>query len=288
MRRAVLTAVAAVLLAGANGSRLEAAEATAFRRVAETRHGRFYAVRGQKVDARRSEEFLGRLFDLFGSAPSGWRVEYYRHASVADLERRIGFAAFGVTDVAALRIDSVHEFHPHELVHAVAGSLGRPPLPFSEGLAVALTSSGLWRGRAIDDVAREYLAGGGSLDRLLRTFGEQPDRDYAVAGSLVGFLLDEGGIEPLVAFLRSCAEPGRYDAALRAAYGRGSADLDYAWQRSLRRPAASRAWYEPASWPASLRPADPGPGPRSAAITMQLAAGPTRAALEPAAANRLD
>jgi hypothetical protein len=34
-------------------------------------------------------------------------------------------------------IDSVRDFHPHELVHAVARRIGRPPVFFAEGLAAS-------------------------------------------------------------------------------------------------------------------------------------------------------
>jgi hypothetical protein len=255
VRRPVLLALAVLFTAGVAWS--DAATQPVFKRVAQTRHARYYATHGQKVDARRSEAFLARLFSLFGGAPQGWRLEYYRHASVADLSAQVGFAAYGVTDVGALRIDSVRDYHAHELVHAVAGRLGQPPVLFTEGLAVALTAEGRWRSRDVDAVSREYLAAHGSLERLLKTFAEQdPDRDYAVAGSFVAFLLDRDGIEPMIAFLVGCGpDQGRYEQALRTAYGRGLADLEYEWHRRLREGSTSstRVWYDARGWPGTLR-----------------------------------
>ena len=290
MRCLVLLAALLALL-GSVPAPAAAVEPATFKRVAQATHGRYYAARGQRVDVRRNEEFLARLFSLFGPAPAGWRVEYYRHASVADLERRIGFAAYGVTDLEALRIDSVHDYHPHELVHAVAGRLGQPPLLFTEGLAVALSAQGLWRGRDMDALAREHMVAGGSLDRLLRTFAEQdPDRDYAVAGSFVAFLLDRGGIEPLVRFLAGCGrDPGRYEAALRAAYGHGLADLEFEWLRRLRtaQPTVARAWYDAGRWPEALRPERPTATASVSAPDRPVAsAAPSTVALEPAAGGR--
>jgi hypothetical protein len=253
-----------------------------FRRVAETAHVRYYAAGDGTVDVRRTEEFLDRLFSLFGGAPRAWHLDYYRHASVAGLSNKIGFAAFGVTDIQAQRIDSVREYHPHELVHAVAGRLGQPPVMFTEGLAVALAAGGRWRGRDIDVVGREYLAARGSLDRLLRTFAEEdPERDYAVAGSFVAYLLDRGGIEPAVTFLAGCSDPGRYEQALRRAYGAGLAELEFAWQRALHSGSdtAARTWYDSKGWPGSLRR-----HPASSAVEAAARehGGTAAAALEPA------
>ncbi len=245
-----------------------------FRKVAETEHARYYAARGAAVDVRHSEEFLRQLLTLFGPTPSEWRLEYYRHSSMSALAAQVGFAAVGVTDIETARIDSAYEYHPHELVHAVAGRLGRPPLLLAEGLAVALTAHGVWRGRDVDAVAREYLAAQGVLYPLLREFAlENPDRDYAVAGSFVGFLLDRHGIAPLLAVFEGCgSEAGRYEAAFRSAYGKGFADLERDWRRSLSADAApaARAWYDAGTWPGSLRtsgsltaalaPVEPRPG----------------------------
>lgn len=237
------------------------APAVAFVPVARTAHVSYFAAAGQKVDIRRSEAFLDRLASLFGPAPEGWRLEYYRHSSTAALRERVGFDAFGVTDLAAVRVDSVRDFHPHELVHAVSGRLGRVPVFFAEGLAVALTSEGSWRGRGIDDIAREEMARHRSLEPFLTAFAEQdPVAAYAVAGSFSAFLLDAYGIEPMVAFLRDCgSSPERYEPAFRRAYGRTVASSTLEWQRALREQTASRGreWYDADTWPRSLRHAAP-------------------------------
>ncbi len=246
-----------------------------FRRVAETAHARYFAPKGLAVDVARNEAYLLRLFELFGVAPSERRVDYYRHASVEELRRLVGVPAYGVTNLDSLRIDSVREFHPHELVHAVAGRLGRPPLLFTEGLAVALSSEGRWRGEDIDVVARAYVSTNRGIDPLLRDFAsEAPERDYAVAASFVGFLLDQDGIEPMLAFLRGCgATPERYEAAFRAAYGRGVSVKGVEWERWLLHGAAPhRSWYDARNWPqalhhgtANVHTADAAPEPKGVA-----------------------
>ncbi len=233
----------------------------AFRRVAETAPARYFAPKGLAVDVDRNEAYLLRLFELFGVAPSERRVDYYRHASVAELQHLVGVPAYGVTNLDSLRIDSVREFHPHELVHAVAGRLGRPPLLFTEGLAVALSAEGHWRGQDIDAIARAYVSTNRGIDLLLREFAsEDPEGDYAVAASFVAFLLDQGGIEPMLAFLRGCgAGAESYEYAFHAAYGRGVAVKGVEWERWLLQGAsARRSWYDSRNWPHALHhaPAD--------------------------------
>lgn len=224
--------------------------------VAATAHAVYFAAHARDVDVRRSEAFMERLDALFGPPPAGWRVQYHRHASASEVQARFGAPATGVTDLRTGRVDSVWPFHPHELVHAATGRVGLPPMFFVEGLAVALTSEGLWRGSEIDAIAVEFLASRGDLrDVLFRFAVEKADRDYALAGSFVAFLLDRYGIEPMVAFVRGCDEaPGACGRALRSAYGKSFAALAAEWQVALkaRGPRPRREWYDAASWPRSL------------------------------------
>ena len=216
----------------------------------------YYAAKGHSVDVKRTEAFLDRLAALFGPTPDGWRVQYHLHDSKHVVHPESGLSAYGVTDLDTLRIDSVRAYHPHELVHAVTGRLGRPPLVFAEGLAVALTSQGRRGGGDLDQVALTALAASRGLRPFLDRFAEQnPEAAYAVAGSLVGYLLDQYGADAFVAFLRGCdVDSSRYEAAFQRAYGRTVARATLEWQRSLREGSRSvREWYDPASWPRSLR-----------------------------------
>jgi hypothetical protein len=241
------------------GSVLPARAATVrpneFKEVQRTSRVTYYASKGHSVDVKRTEAFLDRLVALLGPTPEGWRVKYYLHDSPHVVHPELGLSAYGVTDLDTLRIDSVRAYHPHELVHAMAGRLGRPPLVFAEGLAVALTSEGNWRGGDLDQVALAALSASRSATPFLDRFSEQdPDAAYAVAGSLVGYLLDRYGIDPFLAFLRGCGDSGRYEAAFRRTYGRTLARATLEWERSLREPSRSaREWYDPASWPRSLQ-----------------------------------
>jgi hypothetical protein len=247
--------------------RRAAAGEVAFRRVAQTGRVSYYSQAGQPgdVDVRSSEAFLDRLVALFGAPGPAWHVEYYRHPSVEALSARLGFAAYGATDTTSLRVDSARAFHPHELVHAVTAGLGRPPALFTEGIAVALTAQGRWRGRDVHATARGFARSGHGLESPLRRFAEEdPDTDYAVSGSFAAFLLDRYGVEAFAAFLRACPSPSDYERALQAAYGRGLADLEFDWHRSLERPETPRAWYDARTWPGTLRRGGAAPGPATA------------------------
>jgi hypothetical protein len=211
---------------------------------------------------RRTEVFLDRLSCLFGKTPKGWRSQYYRHPSVAELSARVGYPVSGVTDITTGRIDSALDYHPHELVHAVAGRLGRPPAILAEGLAVALSSRGLWGGGEVNQVAAHEITARGSLEPFLTAFGEEdPAIAHAVAGSFVAFLLDQDGIEPMPAFLRGCGAPQQtHEAAFSGAYGSSVARRTAEWMAWLRQGegALERAWYEPGQWPGTLLRHPPG------------------------------
>jgi hypothetical protein len=229
----------------------------AFRLVARTSHVDYFTVKGRKVDVRRTEAFLEQLQLLFGPPPDGWRIRYYRYASARDLSSHVGFAALGVADLSTGRIDSSRDFHPHELVHAVTGREGHPPVFFAEGLAVALTSRGVWNGRDIDAVAASEMAKRKTLEPFLTTFMDQdPAIAYAVAGSFIAYLLDRYGIAPMLAFVRGCGRyPEAYESAFRRAYGGSVARLSIEWGAWLgeNAPRAARAWYEPKVWPGALQ-----------------------------------
>jgi len=249
-----------VTLTSAGSVPAEAKGSREFRLVARTAHASYFAQGRGRVDVERSEAFLARLFELFGPAPEGWRFEYYAHRASDGVRAESGAHAVGLTDLDRNRIDSLRAFHPHELVHAVAGRLGRCPVFFAEGLAVALTSEGRWGDHDVDAIAASALRSGRSLEPYLTSFGEQdPDLSYPLAGSFVAFLLDRHGIEPFLAFLRACeASSRRYETAFRRAFGRSVARATIEWRAALDRgEGASWAWADTRSWPEALRSGAP-------------------------------
>jgi hypothetical protein len=234
---------------------LEAAPPPGFALVARTRRVSYFSQRRLPVDVRRSESFLDRLETVFGAAPPGWRVEYHRHASQVDIRDHTGLYALGVTDLARAEVDSVWSYHPHELVHVVAGRVARPPTFFAEGLAVALSSGGRWGERTVDAVAREAIESGHRLDPFITAFAEQdPELGYPLAGSFVAFLIDGYGIDRVLAFYGAYSTPLSLEAAFREAFGHTSAHLTLAWTLALSEGKTQRwSWADPDTWPHSLR-----------------------------------
>ena len=265
----------------------EAAPRAGFKLVAHSARVDYWSEGRGRIDVDNTERFLSRLDSVFGAPPEGWHIEYYRHASPAALHERLGLPAVGVTDLATGRVDSIRDFHPHELVHAVMARIGHPPVLFAEGLAVAMTSRGVWGDQEFDRLAARAMATRRSLEPFLSAFTEQdPERAYAVAGSFVAFLIDRHGIEPLLAFLRGCAGgPQGYERAFRAAYRTTLARASIDWMAALDRAETpgKRAWYEPETWPESLRTREAVPA--VAGIPPIAMPGPAASvALEPAVA----
>jgi hypothetical protein len=250
---ALTLAIAGGLLAAAV---VGAQPAPDFKQRRRTERVTYFVAKGRKADVARTEAFLDRLETLFGAAPAGWHVDYYVHRAQQLSHPQSSYAAFGITDLESLRIDSVREYHPHELVHAVAGTIGRAPLFFAEGLAVALTSEGQWHGASLDARARRALARNASLERYLTAFSQQdPDEAYSVAGSFVAYLLDRFGIDPMIGFLRRCGDgSGSFETAFRGSYDLTVARASIEWSEALgQAPSEQRAWYHETSWPTSLR-----------------------------------
>lgn len=196
---------------------------------AETRHFSFYARAGEKVDAERSERYLMEVQALLG-APLIGRAEYFRYRSPEELAAFTGLYAAGVTFTRERQIHSTESFHRHEIVHLVASQLGDPGPFFHEGLAVALSHGGRWRGKRLDEAARSH-GRGLSLTQIAGQFAAtEPDVAYPVAGSFVASLVRRHGIARMAAFFRACT-PGGMDreAAFRQIFGSSLDAAAVAW-----------------------------------------------------------
>jgi hypothetical protein len=200
---------------------------------AETPRFVFYARGGHKVDARRSEAFLGRVEGLLGTRVTG-RAEYYRYGSPEEIAAGTGTYASGVTFAGTREIHTTHDFHAHEIVHLVAGQLGDPGAFFHEGLAVVLGNEGKWNGKDVSEVARP-VARGASFASLLAQFDRMdPQRGYPLAGSFVSYLVRTHGLSRVADFFRGCAPGGRNrDAVFAQVFGRSLDAAGADWIASL-------------------------------------------------------
>lgn len=211
-----------------------AAPLAGFELRARSQHFLFYALAdADRPDVRRSERFLAHVERELGHRVSG-RAPYYVVEHPADVFAATGMYTDGVTSLEDGWILSVHGYHPHEIVHRVAGELGNPGLFFHEGLAVALGERGRVQGQKADDVARRALARH-PLDHYMHGF-QGPDRieAYAVAGSFVGHLLRRYQVARLAEFFRACGRTGRpCPEAFARIFGHSFEDAVAEWRRAL-------------------------------------------------------
>jgi hypothetical protein len=188
---------------------------------------------GDPVQVERTERYLSRIEGLLGQrVPT--RVEYYRYESSEEVAQATGIRALGVTFAKSGEIHSTLPFHPHELVHVVAGQMGDPGTFFQEGLAVALGDGGRWNGRGVDRLARPVARSGG-LSRLIAEFDSaDPDVAYPAAGSFVAALIRVHGMERVAAFFRACdGSVASRDRAFEASFGLTLDQATFAWAAGL-------------------------------------------------------
>ncbi|MET0551758.1 MAG: hypothetical protein ABW221_01895 [Vicinamibacteria bacterium] len=186
----------------------------------------------QKTDVKRTDAFLARMERTLAQ-PLAAPISYYTYERPEDIAAQTGVYAYGLTHVGDSVVHSTATYHPHELVHAVAGGLGDPGRFFHEGLAVALGDEGRWDGSAVDALARARAAG---VDRkqLVDAFDRlAAGVAYPVAGSFVKHLIDRDGLPKLVEFFRACPRRVDVDAAFLRTYGRSFQNAFAEWQQSL-------------------------------------------------------
>jgi hypothetical protein len=131
-------------------------------------------------------------------------------------------------------IVSVRGYHPHEIVHRVAGEVGNPGRFFHEGLAVALGDEGRVAGRKVDSIAREALRDV-PFEHFLKGFaGRDPVEAYSAAGSFVRFLLRRFSEEALMRFFDACGRTGQpCPRAFERTFGRDLAAVVSEWREAI-------------------------------------------------------
>ncbi len=216
----------------------------------ESEHFIYYTRPGQSIPdwAVELHEFtyseVTKLFPVAGAA----KIKYYRYRSQTDLQRAFGHPRKGYayyTDGGST-VHSVYSCHPHEVIHAITYSLGRPPAFFEEGLAVAYD----WR-FALEEGEVHALAQGKlgrqglfPLHSILTTRDFQAYDSltaYVEAGSFVKYLIDTYGPDKM----RSIFTLPRYgstqeiEAAFQEIYGQSLSEMESEWRAFL------RAWHPP-------------------------------------------
>jgi hypothetical protein len=212
-----------------------------FERVARTEHFDFYAQRSGrrllKVEPEKTERLLARFARELGVTPEG-RSDYFRHEypeAVAFASGSPNSSNTGTLNPLTGTIHSTHPCHPHEIVHLVSYRLGNPGPLFVEGLAVALGDEGRLGGWRVDSLARQYLPGEVTIERVEASFhSPNPSAAYALAGSFVRHLIRRHGIARVAAFFRAVgARTGARDAEFAATFGDSLPAAWQTWRASL-------------------------------------------------------
>ena len=186
----------------------------------------------QKADVKRTDAFLARMEKTLAQ-PLAEPISYYKYERPEDIAAETGVYAYGLTRVGDSVVHSTTTYHPHELVHAVAGGLGDPGRFFHEGLAVALGDEGRWSGREVDALAHALAA---TLDRktIVKAFDSLPaEVAYPVAGSFVKHLITRDGLPRLIEFFRACPKSGNMDAVFLRTYGLSFQGAFAEWQQGV-------------------------------------------------------
>jgi hypothetical protein len=225
-----IRALAVVLL----GSQLQAAPLPGFAKVAETSNFVFYSRDGQAVDATKTQKFFETLAKDLGCAPSG-QTAYYRYEYAEQVTVATGVVASGVTLPESGEIHSSRAYHPHELVHRLAATLGNPGRFFQEGLAVALGDGGVWNGVKVDALAVRLLARAGNADQMIDAFDRvDPNEAYPLAGSFVQYLVKTHGAKTVATFFHACSNATDRDASFAKVFGCDLGAATKAWAASLK------------------------------------------------------
>jgi len=170
------------------------------------------------------------------------QIQYYKYRSQEDLERVFGHPRKGYADQTGEGgiVHSIYNYHPHEVIHALTYSIGRPPAFFEEGVAVAYDRWSALHEGDIHALARSRLM----QQRLLPLCSILTTRDfqandsaiaYIEAGSFVRYLLDTYGPDKMWSLfeLPRSSERQEIDAAFQEIYGRPIAEMEREWRAFL-------------------------------------------------------
>jgi hypothetical protein len=216
----------------------------------ESQHFIYYTQPGQSISdgsVELNEFTYAEVTKLFPAA-RGTKIKYYRYCSQTDLQQAFGRPRKGYayqTDEGSA-VHSVYSCHPHEVIHAITYSMGRPPALFEEGFAVAYD----WR-FALDEGDVHALARGKLVQqKILPLRSILTTRDFQVydsptvyieAGSFVKYLMDIYGPDKMRSLftLPRYSDSRQIEIAFKAVYGQSISEMESEWQAFL------RAWHPP-------------------------------------------
>jgi hypothetical protein len=176
------------------------------------------------------------------------KITYYKYRSEADLQQVFGLPRKGYADPIDQggTVHSVYSCHPHEVIHVLTYSLGRPPALFEEGIAVAYDWRFAVEEGEVHALARRKFSQQKlfPLRSILTTRGFQTYNSitaYIEAGSFVKYLIDTYGPDKMRSLftLPRFSDLQEIDVAFQGIYGQSISEMESEWWTFL------RAWRPP-------------------------------------------
>ena len=210
----------------------------------ETENFIFHYTPGDQVEVARSEAYHRWAVPFLGVACPK-KVDYYKLKDREQFYELIGSTSTGFAMVDEYEVWTYLPWQNHECFHLYALLLGRPPVFFSEGTAVAYQvdpSQGDFEarensGERVHDVVRRYKYEGrlypvpNIIDRA-GWYASDYTTTYLEAGSFVRYLADVYGLERLKEVFRKMGqndERAEVKAKFAAIYGRTVDEVEKDW-----------------------------------------------------------
>lgn len=198
---------------------------------------------GDGVDADWQQSFHDWTTGLLGVALPA-KLRYYKYTGRSQIQAITGHSTNGFAEPDVYTVHSVFPRDGHEAVHVYTALIGRPSDFFNEGIAVALNVepgssvwSPPWNGTHVYAHTR-LLVETNRLRPLSTIITTSDFRDvdewtgYGEAGSFLLFMIEQHGIDRMVAFFRAGARNDslpRIEDNIRAVWGVSLAEAEAAW-----------------------------------------------------------
>lgn len=199
----------------------------------------------REIDLKKLDEFYESLTRLLGIS-SEKKIEYYKCQSCDEVGKIFGLRptagrAFPEYNfVACVSYSSYHEI-THVLAYEINSAGASPPPILEEGLAVWFGGTTFLTKEYCSQWAKTFMREepqAAWLDSLVENFdffGTNTNRDYVLAGSFVGFLIDTYGIEDFKNLYVSTDRFNRkrkgFKDILKEIYGQSINRLEEQWKQ---------------------------------------------------------
>lgn len=202
----------------------------------ETANVVFHYTPGDSVDSDWQQRFHDWIAGELGvQLPR--KLEYFKYTGRAQMQSLAGRSTNGFAEPSVFTVHSIFSRHGHEAVHVYSALVGRPSDFFNEGIAVALNNepnpamlAPFWNGTHVHAHTQLLIDTNRfvSLQTMVTTSSFRDVDEfvgYGEGGSFMLFLIEEFGIDSMLAFFRISARDDPRD--------RIETNFRAVWQMSL-------------------------------------------------------